>query len=381
MGDVKAYNAIIFQSTFPRGERPLKYSSSAGAEEFQSTFPRGERLQKWLNPYPVSEFQSTFPRGERHQAYNYNSGSYTFQSTFPRGERHMARQGLIDSVVISIHVPARGTTKEVHYRVSVEGFQSTFPRGERPRKCTTECLLRDFNPRSREGNDINDIAVGKTMPHFNPRSREGNDKGDMFAEVPAEDISIHVPARGTTRYWIRPSRRDSIFQSTFPRGERHFLSLFHEGNQHFNPRSREGNDPDGVDVIFNTNKFQSTFPRGERPGWHNRVDVAANFNPRSREGNDGDFTLSCCVQFNFNPRSREGNDNCTENRYRLLSGFQSTFPRGERQMFRTMLGQISTISIHVPARGTTEECVSCCGDVEFQSTFPRGERRDRCSLR
>ena len=58
------------------------------------------------------------------------------------------------------------------------------------------------------------------VPYFNPRSRVGNDYGTRFMNA-----------------------KPYIFQSTFPRGERH------------------GKTAGEIKSI----KFQSTFPRGERP--------------------------------------------------------------------------------------------------------------------
>ena len=55
-------------------------------------------------------FQSTFPQGERHSGVSFPLISYLFQSTFPQGERLqvVGSGGQLNSV--SIHVPARGTT-------------------------------------------------------------------------------------------------------------------------------------------------------------------------------------------------------------------------------------------------------------------------------
>ena len=76
---------------------------------------------------------------------------------------------------VSIHVPARGTT----------------------RRCTKNSVKCScFNPRSREGNDQFDTGLY------------------MFQEV-----SIHVPARGTTDQ-LNSAFESVKFQSTFPRGER-----------------------------------------------------------------------------------------------------------------------------------------------------------------
>ena len=101
--------------------------------------------------------------------------------------------------VISIHVPAWGTTADV------SKTDSTFQ--------------KDFNPRSRVGNDLNMRADDDGFIDFNPRSRVGNDSEKKKRQhfIP---ISIHVPAWGTTP--VSPFSSDSFC--------------------YFNPRSRVGND-------------------------------------------------------------------------------------------------------------------------------------------
>ena len=145
--------------------------------------------------------------------------------------------------VISIHVPAWGTTADV------SKTDSTFQ--------------KDFNPRSRVGND-----------------GEGEEYGDIL------DISIHIPTWGTTIASI-PDIASFPFQPTFPRGERPTpLTEVTRATLNFNPRSRVGNDKAsskpsyswGISILVpawgttNVKKlcdteilFQSTFPRGERP--------------------------------------------------------------------------------------------------------------------
>ena len=54
-----------FQSTFPRGERPIRSGDTRNTVQFQSTFPRGERLSSDSSICAIYMFQSTFPRGER----------------------------------------------------------------------------------------------------------------------------------------------------------------------------------------------------------------------------------------------------------------------------------------------------------------------------
>ena len=121
---------------------------------------------------------------------------------------------------ISIHAPARGAT----YQGAVSAleamiFQSTLPRGERPRPGPRACRLSHFNPRSREGSDL-EISIW----------------------VNSASISIHAPARGATRATSEQPRWYT-FQSTLPRGERPYrFPCCDTRDQHFNPRSREGSD-------------------------------------------------------------------------------------------------------------------------------------------
>ena len=98
-------------------------------------------------------FQSTFPRGERPCFFKVSSQPLVFQSTFPRGERQVGGMDMSKKEIISIHVPAWGTTTFENWQwycncISIHVpawgttwitglaivkpiFQSTFPRGER----------------------------------------------------------------------------------------------------------------------------------------------------------------------------------------------------------------------------------------------------------
>ena len=81
-------------------------------------------------------------------------------------------------------------------------------------------IYENFNPRSREGSDFDEIVDGMTHDisihapargatvflacvaldhnHFNPRSREGSDGQAVHNTVNKFAISIHAPARGAT---------------------------------------------------------------------------------------------------------------------------------------------------------------------------------------
>ena len=217
-----AYNNA-FQSTLPRRERRKLCCCWCNHFRFQSTLPRRERRTRWKRFFVRFIFQSTLPRRERHHRFN-------LFSMFP---------------IISIHAPAKGATAFSIVSVSsLALFQSTLPRRERPeqladtfyiwifqstlprreRLAEQELLkadLENFNPRSREGSDIdNDVlnniwrtlfqstlprrerlrgsGYGKCKDYFNPRSREGSDwkralNGYYYY------ISIHAPAKGATK--------------------------------------------------------------------------------------------------------------------------------------------------------------------------------------
>ena len=191
---------------------------------------------------------------------------------------------------ISIHAPTRGATIFPALEIFRCTFQSTLPRGER----------QEYDP---------------------------DEVMEMF-------ISIHAPTRGATLMPCAPPKR-LIFQSTLPRGERRSLTANKEMYL----------------------EFQSTLPRGERPLKHKKSSLFYYFNPRSHEGSDSNNTLtSFCVKpisihaptrgatswglmygfsiKHFNPRSHEGSDSFAVIKMTFLARFQSTLPRGERQLLR-----------------------------------------------
>ena len=123
--------------------------------------------------------------------------------------------------VISIHVPAWGTTMVTVSVVLLSLFQSTFPRGER-RKIQGAVLRQGhFNPRSRVGND-DKLTVRKDAKIISIHVPAWGTTYPPCVRMTVDGISIHVPAWGTTEGHDDPEsvRR---FQSTFPHGERQGL--------------------------------------------------------------------------------------------------------------------------------------------------------------
>ena len=181
-------------------------------------------------------FQSTFPRGERRGPYLIFLSPCRFQSTFPRGERHLCW-------LVAV--------KHIHFNPRSLVGNDVLRRAACP-------LLFYFNPRSLVGNDGNQNIRRNQNGNFNPRSLVGNDL------LPFLIGFLYL-----------------LFQSTFPRGERHT----------------------GLGGGVTDRLFQSTFPRGERrPKTITGADIA-DFNPRSLVGNDGKFSqiffVFLCNKYNF----------------------------------------------------------------------------------
>ena len=142
-------------------------------------------------------------------------------------------------------------------------------------------------------------------------------------------ISIHVPTWGTTLS-ISTNLFALIFQSTFPRGERHHQPGYH----------------------YLLHSFQSTFLCGERRHITRMQLTTLHFNPRSRVGNDGWSYSDRICDRDFNPHSCVGNDTKCEKKLRSYPDFNP----------RSLVGNddskhprhcFFSISIHVPSWGTT----------------------------
>ena len=123
--------------------------------------------------------------------------------------------------MVSIHVPARGTTSVSLSLYNCAGFVS-----------------------------IHVPARGTT--------------GNRQKRLKEDNVSIHVPARGTTCglricswFWISFNPRSRT-------GNDHFSCRYGGDKKCFNPRSRTGNDTPGASMSGRFGEFQSTFPHGER---------------------------------------------------------------------------------------------------------------------
>ena len=131
-------------------------------------------------------------------------------------------------------------------------------------------------------------------------------------------ISIHVPTWGTTLS-ISTNLFALIFQSTFPRGERHHQPGYH----------------------YLLHSFQSTFLCGERRHITRMQLTTLHFNPRSRVGNDGWSYSDRICDRDFNPHSCVGNDTKCEKKLRSYPDFNPRSLVGnDGLMLRTSSGKV-----------------------------------------
>ena len=302
----------MFQSTHPRGVRPIKSSIARKSERFQSTHPRGVRRVAedtnvakagGFNPRtrvgcdhgcnadapPGARFNPRTRVGCDYQTQAQITAPSRFQSTHPRGVRRA------------------GARKRDCKRA---GFQSTHPRGVRPRP--------KGDPFPPDAVSIHAPAWGATrgfrpLPtdgtRFNPRTRVGCDPQPGQQQGQPQQVSIHAPAWGATGRLRFADVRD--------------LVSIHAPAWGATAPSALSRKCSSVSI--------------HAPAWGATADGRAarrahrSFNPRTRVGCDPTRTVKELRDERFNPRTRVGCD-------MLLDG-KLIFP-GE-------------VSIHAPAWGAT----------------------------
>ena len=185
---------------------------------------------------------------------------------------------------------------------------------------------------------------------FNPRAHEGHDR-TLFGRAKNHSISIHVPTRGTTKWFftnyymydisIHVPTRGTTLQPKEPTTVCYFNPRAHEGHDH---GSEQGSPDCNISIHVPTRgttrvlkvvlplvQFQSTCPRGARRRRRHQTLPLQPFQSTCPRGARLLFSLSFLLFFHFNPRAHEGHD-------KINNYLRSRKPR---------------ISIHVPTRGTT----------------------------
>ena len=101
----------------------------------------------------ANSFQSTRPRGARPLRCWLTCSDLTFQSTRPRGARQAPLKRALHASEVSIHAPTWGATPFGFATSTTEEFQSTRPRGARPFTADMFLIGSSFNPRAHVGRD------------------------------------------------------------------------------------------------------------------------------------------------------------------------------------------------------------------------------------
>ena len=143
-------------------------------------------------------------------------------------------------------------------------FQSTLPRGERRPAWRRIILVRNFNPRSREGSAARYIrsVISPDIPIHAPA------RGATLllpCSIPPFSISIHAPARGATLYGLLSPSKIHISIHAPARGATVIV------------------DPG---VVGSTTISIHAPARGATIVWAIHMLFMCDFNPRSREGSD-----------------------------------------------------------------------------------------------
>ena len=365
-------SVYVFQSTHPRGVRPVNRSHSFRSSKFQSTHTRGVRHDDFAEVVWQTKVSIHAPtRGATNQA-TMPLNSSMFQSTHPRGVRRHILLILFNKLYVSIHAPTRGATVRHSHVLSEPGFNPRTHEG-----CDVRINLRiygdsGFNPRTHEGCDIQ-LKVSRTLQiGFNPRTHEGCDPAARKSLALAE-VSIHAPTRGATDNSLGSVATFYVSIHAPTRGATTFRCVTCRVGQGFNPRTHEGCDryilqlcrhkrvsihaptrgaTAQIRQFYPSLPFQSTHPRGVR--LHSSTHLVCNwsFNPRTHEGCDGqDHKERYLYLVSIHAPTRGAT--CLILPILSALRFQSTHPRGVRLL--TSIGSVATfyVSIHAPTRGAT----------------------------
>ena len=106
----RLFKGLLFQSTFPRGERRVLCNAIPYGMKFQSTFPRGERHTGIFILNIIAYFNPRSRVGNDMSRYLTGGGTVHISIHVPAWGTTIKGPGSIEYGFISIHVPAWGTT-------------------------------------------------------------------------------------------------------------------------------------------------------------------------------------------------------------------------------------------------------------------------------
>ena len=213
-------NYTRFQSTLPRGERPLSVDVLMSFNTISIHAPtRGATTTTDIQCFHSRYFNPRSHEGSDADYIDTVVPPRGFQSTLPRGERRRT---------------ADGADRRCYFN----------PRSHEGSDPGSHCRRQPgayFNPRSHEGSDDDKPCVESIRVNFNPRSHEGSDMLSVFRSK-AFVISIHAPTRGATLYYLQGQTHSHDFNPRSHEGSDAFNILCYLLTFYFNPRSHEGSD-------------------------------------------------------------------------------------------------------------------------------------------
>ena len=240
LASIKVFSFWWFQSTRPRGARPVLPVIKSALVKFQSTRPRGARLHLSISFRNFKSFNPRARAGRDSISCTLNTRNM-FQSTRPRG----ARPNEITETHITNGFNPRaraGRDPRRSWRAPLLlMFQSTRPRGARQYSDYNVYSIKSFNPRARAGRDRTMSGRARLRKCFNPRARAGRDVINQLSNLNCLSFQSTRP-RGARRGFKCLALWMNRFQSTRPRGARHSNCSVAADRTCFNPRARAGRD-------------------------------------------------------------------------------------------------------------------------------------------
>ena len=354
---VRAYSIQPFQSTHPRGVRRDDGQNGSRASDVSIHAPAwGATAAAVCWCVSPSSFNPRTRVGcDRHWGQYHARGPPSFNPRTRVGCDSRRSAGPTAFVSFNPRTRVGCDIGGNRFFLSLFGFQSTHPRGVRPNgPGSSVCSTGSFNPRTRVGCDRKGASREKSHCRFQSTHPRGVRRAPRVDAAGLQEVSIHAPAWGATP----PKNSEATieqFQSTHPRGVR--------------PGFRERvQDAQGVSI--------------HAPAWGATTAHVATDNPAVQVsihapawGATGLYVLRIHRGNGFNPRTRVGCDLKAFCRAHGLCEFQSTHPRGVRQIFGNAVHLRGKVSIHAPAWGATAFSFSSfLQGEEFQSTHPRGVR-------
>ncbi len=230
----------------------------------------------------------------------------SFQSTRPRGARPGSYESIGPATRVSIHAPAWGATWTTGFdktfsKVSIHApawgatacnrgsiysarFQSTRPRGAR-RSCRVEIgVYKSFNPRARVGRDISrKFLVVRQVVSIHAPAWGATVETLLSGHV--RRVSIHAP-RGARRPCGIGWKYDIVSIHAPAWGATGLLAKSRPQHHRFNPRARVGRDTPPYTTRATIVSFQSTRPRGARHFHRGGYEVFELFQSTRRVGRD-----------------------------------------------------------------------------------------------